>query len=94
MIGRRALAVVPAVVLAACLGLAPALAQEIARCPDNLPPLVAQKRDAILAGARARDYNALQKLIPGEAFIYSFGEGALRPRKGSIFSSSSARFSP
>ncbi len=51
-----------------------ASAQEIRRCPAQLPAPVAGKRDAIIAAAQARDWTALQQLAgPGE-FTYSFGE--------------------
>lgn len=55
---------------------AAASAQEVTRCPQPLPQVVAQKRDAILAAARARDYAGLKNLIPDGEFVYSFGEGS------------------
>ena len=71
---RRALAALVAA-LGWCLVASALYAQEIVRCPDRLPQAVAQKRDAIIAAARARDYAALQKLISAREFVYSFGEG-------------------
>jgi hypothetical protein len=51
-----------------------AWAQNVQRCPAQLPAPVAAKRDAIIAAAKARDWNALKGLIgPGE-FTFSFGD--------------------
>jgi hypothetical protein len=51
-----------------------AWAQNVQRCPAQLPAPVAAKRDAIVAAARASDWNALKGLIgPGE-FTFSFGD--------------------
>jgi hypothetical protein len=41
--------------------------------PDELPPAVAKKRDAIVATARAFDYDGLEKLLDRKTFSYSFG---------------------
>jgi hypothetical protein len=41
---------------------------------DELPPAVAKKRDAIVAAARAFDYDGLEKLLDRKTFSYSFGE--------------------
>jgi hypothetical protein len=38
-----------------------------------VPPPVAATREAILAAARARDFEALRGLIPDEGFTFSFG---------------------
>jgi hypothetical protein len=38
-----------------------------------LPPQVGETREAILAAARARDFQALRALIPEEGFTFSFG---------------------
>ena len=38
-----------------------------------VPPPVAATREAILAAARARDFDALRGLIPDEGFTFSFG---------------------
>lgn len=54
----------------------PAQAQQVKRCPAQLPAPVAAKRDAIVAAAKAKDWPALQKQIgPGE-FVFSFGGDA------------------
>jgi hypothetical protein len=51
--------------LALLLVLLPGLAQA-QRCPDQLPPLVVAKRDAIVTAAKARDWPALRGLMgPG-----------------------------
>jgi len=65
-----------AILLAAMLVLIAqgAQAQNVQRCPAQLPAPVAAKRDAIVAAAKARDWTALKALIgPGE-FTYSFGD--------------------
>lgn len=64
--------------LAAALALAAgaAQAQQVTRCPEQLPQAVAEKRAAIVAAAQARDFTALKKLIPAADFTYSFGDGA------------------
>jgi hypothetical protein len=41
---------------------------------DELPPAVAKKRDAIVAAARAFDYDTLETLLDRKTFSYSFGE--------------------
>jgi hypothetical protein len=41
---------------------------------DELPPAVAKKRDAIVAAARAFDYDGLENLLDRKTFSYSFGE--------------------
>ena len=41
---------------------------------EELPPVVAKKRDAIVAAARAFDYNRLETLLDRKNFSYSFGE--------------------
>lgn len=41
--------------------------------PDELPPAVAEKRDAIAAAARAFDYDRLETLLDRKTFSYSFG---------------------
>lgn len=64
-----------AAAVALILAAAPVPAQEVTRCPDRLPPAVAEKRAAIVAAAQARDFQALMKLIPADDFTYSFGEG-------------------
>lgn len=52
----------------------PAAAQQVKRCPAQLPAPVAAKRDAIIVAAKAKDWPTLQKLIgPGE-FTFSFGD--------------------
>jgi hypothetical protein len=40
----------------------------------ELPPVVAKKRNAIVAAARAFDYDGLETLLDRKAFSYSFGE--------------------
>jgi hypothetical protein len=40
----------------------------------ELPAAVAETRDAILAAARARDYDGLEALLDPATFSYSFGE--------------------
>ena len=42
--------------------------------PDELPPAVAKKRDAIVAAARDFDYDGLEKLLDRKTFSYSFGQ--------------------
>jgi hypothetical protein len=42
--------------------------------PDELPPAVAKKRDAIVAAARAFDYDGLEELLDRKTFSYSFGQ--------------------
>jgi hypothetical protein len=41
---------------------------------EELPPVVAEKRDAIVAAARAFDYARLETLLDRKTFSYSFGE--------------------
>lgn len=41
---------------------------------DELPSAVAKKRDAIVAAAKAFDYDGLGSLLDPENFSYSFGE--------------------
>jgi hypothetical protein len=41
---------------------------------DELPPAVAKKRNAIVAAARAFDYDGLERLLDRKTFSYSFGE--------------------
>lgn len=54
----------------------PAQAQQVKRCPAQLPAPVEAKRDAIVAAAKAKDWPALRKLTgPGE-FVFSFGGDA------------------
>ena len=40
---------------------------------DELPPVVARKRDAIVTAARAFDYERLEMLLDPKTFTYSFG---------------------
>lgn len=47
--------------------------QLFAPAQDELPFPVAEKRDAIVAAARARDYDALAALVDPKQFTYSFG---------------------
>lgn len=61
--------------VALSLAVAPAMAQQVTRCPAQLPAKVAAKRDAILAAAKAGDLAALAKLTSAKEFTYSFGEG-------------------
>ena len=42
--------------------------------PDELPAVVAKKRDAIVAAAHALDYDGLEALLDRKTFSYSFGE--------------------
>jgi hypothetical protein len=55
-------------VLFLLLLLAPAIAQA-QRCPDKLPEAVEAKRAAIVAAAKARDWNALGGLVDKTAFM-------------------------
>jgi hypothetical protein len=52
----------------------PAQAQQVKRCPAQLPAPVAAKRDAIIAAAKERDLKALGTLIGPGDFVYSFGD--------------------
>ncbi len=42
--------------------------------PDELPPAVAKKRDAIVVAARGFDYDRLETLLDRKTFSYSFGD--------------------
>ena len=47
---------------------------QVQRCPDKLPPAVAEKRDAIVQAAQAKDWAALKRLSASDDFVYSFGD--------------------
>ena len=49
-------------------------AQRAEGLSNGLPPEVADAREAILAAAHARDYDALEALLDPATFSYSFGE--------------------
>ncbi len=57
-----------------CAFALPAAAEDTQRCPAQLPPAVAAKRAAILAAAKARDFDALKKLASTVEFTFTYGD--------------------
>lgn len=84
MTGKRRIGLAPLLVLLALGAAGCGSSEEPSSGPTNstpttaarggLPPAVAKKKDAILAAARAFDYDRLETLLDRENFSYSFGE--------------------